>query len=829
MIELRQIRTFIPPGQSTPELFEKGLEPAIYFKNLDHVVESYQDTVDSLPIDERHNLYVTLNDVDPEKSRRKESWLNHRIMFFDIDDVSEADKPKYEHYIKAISSAIKVSPENLVATETGGGFHIVFELKKPITDKKWFEDHDVNYQILCMNADSALQEAKLTGKCDRQVFSVNRMFRLPGTISKKPGRPDRAVKLVQSGTGTVEWDIQKATGLPNLMPEKDFMSDTELSYIKIDAGEVEKGCSYLNWAIERPNELSEPQWYAVLSIIGRLPEPEEKAHLYSKGHRDYSPTKTLRKLEQATTSAGPRTCDNINRLWKQCNKCPNYKKVRSPIAIKGENFIATAHSGFHTISPKGQLIPQYDDLRKYYDQEQPYINSAGIHYKFKDSKWQEISDAYIDQYAERKFRPSPKNNMCAEFRGKVKRTNLRDTDWFSKNTDRRVNFQNGVLDIDTMELTPHDPSFGFQDTLAFDYEPGADCPLFRRMLDRVTCGDTSKQTVLMEFLGYCLSNDEPRADKLLVLTGEGQNGKSRFLNIWKAMGGSGVRSLGISELANPFMLQRIDGALFNISEEVPSFTKKSFWEIMKNLTTGGTITVSRKFKDPYDFNNKAKFIMTCNRLPQGADQNHGYFRRLIIVDFDALFTDDDEMINNKTIFPIERDIDSRIIETEMSGVANIALKMYHRLKANNYEFTKSEAIDAAVREYREDLDSVGRWCEEHIELGETSMDSNCLDAVVEVEGGPMVLAEEMREDYARWCVKNGERPLATKGFVKKFNEFIHRQGGFLADHVNPSVSSNHGETDFRGQKVVKMRARIDGARKVGYRGIIYGSSTSDDY
>ena len=819
VLELRQIRTFIPKGQTEPEAFDKGFTPAVYFDDINDLLKNYEKILTAIEEKERYNLYVTCNEVDPKESGRAASWVKQELIMWDIDDVLDSDKGKHEKYIEALAKSIGVKKSSLVATATGGGFHIVLRLKKPITKREYFAEQALNYQICCINIDEKFRELGLSGTLDRQVFAPNRMFRLPGTISKKPGRDPKQVTLLQGeNIEPMDWDIQKATGLPNLMPEKDFMSEKELSYIKVDSSEVEAGCSFIQYAKQRPNEITEPMWYAVLGIVGRLEKGEEKVHEYSKGHHSYNPTKTERKLEQALKSSGPRTCDNIINLWNNCNKCPNYKKVRSPIALKGKDFIATAHSGFHTISPKGQLNPQYDDLRKYYDKEATYINTGNTHYRFDETFWVEKPDVFIDNYAECKFRPAPKNNMCTEFRGKIKRTNLREPEWFSQNTDRLINFKNGVLNIDSMELMEHSPKFGFQHQLPFNYDPNAECPEFRQMLENVTCGDASKQTVLMEFLGYALSNDEPKADKILVLTGEGQNGKSRFLNIWKMLGGPGVRALGVSEIMNPFYLQRLDGALFNIMEELPSFSKKEFWEMLKHLTTGGTITVSRKFKDPYDFQNKAKFIMTCNQLPQGADQNHGYFRRLLIVDFDATFSTE---AGN-----LDRGIDQRVISNEMPGVANIAIKMYHRLKENGYEFSKSEAIEESLRRYRQTLDSVHRWGEEYIELGETTREGSHLDAVATTENGCAVVIEEMRSDYAIWCQKNGEKPVATKIFSKRLMDFIHTLGKIsYRDSVHPSGTK---EVDG-GHDVCKFRARVNGARKLCISGIVYGMDSECEF
>lgn len=799
MLELRRIRTYTPDGATDTEAVEKSFKPQIYFKDLNDFLKNHEDCIQALPSHERFNLYVTCNQVKEDVEKRVENWLAQDLIMWDVDDVEDSDKQKHEQYLSVIAKVLGVKEHNLVLIKTGGGFHIVMQLKKAITDKQWFQKYSLDYQVLCAQIDDSLLDSGLSGALDTQVFAPNRMFRAPSSISKKPGRKDEIVEYLNpvEVVEAVDWDIQKATGLPVLDPKKDFLSEKELSYIKLDTETVKKECLFLDYCKKHPASVNEAQWYAMLSVVGRLENGESLAHEYSKGHPGYSPQKTDRKLKQALTNSGPRTCDNINKLWGGCEKCPFYKKCKSPITIKGPDFIATSHSGFHMINAKGALIPQYDDLRKFYDKKIPYKNVAGSHYRFDETKWTEVSDVYIEAYAEEQFSPPPKNTVCNEFKGKVKRTNLEDPEWFLKSTDRKISFKNGVLDIDTMELMEHSPKYGFRDSLDFDYDPEAEAHEFKKMLNNVTCGDTKMQTVLMEYLGYCMSNDQPKSDKILVLTGGGQNGKSRFLNVWKKLGGRGVKALGVSDLDNAFHLQQLDGALFNIMEEVPSFTDKNFWETMKKLATGGSVTVSRKFKDPYDFENKCKFIMTCNELPSGASQNHGFFRRLLIAEFNAIFS---EELGN-----LDTNIDQRIIENEMPGVANIALKMYHRLKNNNYQFTKSEAMERSLVAYKRDIDSVARWAEMHVEIGPASDDGTAPEWIQKSDGGSFFgVIEDMRASYAEWCKKNGEKPVATKVFTARI------------------LSQLSGRKIGTGTKEVrKTRARFNGARKYVIEGITH--------
>ena len=816
MLELRKMREWTPEGSSTPKAYDKGFEPPVYFKDLNDFKDNHEKVVAAIEENERYNLFVTCNNIVEGATSRKESWKDQNLIMWDIDGVTEGDRKKPEAYLEALSFSTGAPISSLFCISTGGGFHIVQWIKETITSRKYFDENSINYQILCINTLAKFKEMGLSGECDRAVFAPNRMFRVPGSISRKSTREDRIVSLcdrsssTQKGLTPASFNIAASTGLPQLKTEADFMSDKELSYIKVDSETVEQGCEFLKFAKECQSEVNEGQWYAMLSIIGRLESGDKLVHEYSKHHPSYSADNTTVKTTQSIEASGPRTCDNIDKLWTGCAKCPNYKKVRSPISLKGEDFIATEHSGFHTITPKGKLIPQYDDLMKFYGREGAYINSAGMHFKFDKGFWNEKERISIDAYAEQNFSPAPKNTMCSEFRGKVERTNLRDANWFGASTNRLINFKNGVLNLDTLELKEHSPEYGFKSVLPFDYDPDAQCPEFRKMLSNVCSGDPEKQNVLMEFLGYGISNDEPKADKILVLTGEGQNGKSRFLNVWKALGGTGTRYLSATDVMNPFMLQRLDGGLFNIMEELPSFQKKEFWELMKHLTTGGQLTVSRKFKDPYEFHNKAKMIMTCNTLPQGAEQNHGYFRRLLIVPFEARFSSENGNI--------DKDIDARVIANEMSGVANIAIKMYHRLKANNYEFTKSKAVDKTLADYRESVDSVQRWFEEHVELDRTEAADGALDSFVNDDEGCYLILEELSNNYSNWCQSNRERPVSTRQFTSRLIQYlVDTKKISFDDRINPKHSKL-----VNGQHVViKKRARVTGGRKVVIGGLRY--------
>lgn len=806
MLQIRKIREFIPKGETDSAKYDKPLDPDLVFKDIKELLSALPETIEKVPTTERYNLYVTLWEQSTVAGEReKKVWSHQDLLMFDIDgiDAEARDAATDEAYLNILAKLLNVSPNAIVQIFSGGGYHFLVRLKAPIKDADYFKSNQIYYQVLCSRINDALRDKGLMGEADANVFAPNRMFRLPLTQNIKPNRPKIWVKLLQGGTTEPQdIDLQKISGLP-LLTEKDFMSERELSYIKVDSATIPQECEFLKWTYSHQQEMSEPQWYAMLSIVGRLDKGKELVHDYSRRHPSYSATQTDRKTEQSIRASGPRTCESINTLWGNCKSCPHYKKLRSPISIKGEDFIATEHSGFHAVSAKGKLSPQYDDLRKYYGQATPYKNIADIHYRYINTCWEDHPDVYIDNFAEKHFYPKPGNTMRNEFRGKVKCTNLEHPDFFTKTTHRKLNLANGVLNIDTRELHPHDPSFGFKATLPFNYDPKASCPTFQKMLESVTCGDVSMQRTLLQYFGYCISNDEPRADKILVLTGEGQNGKSRFINVVRAIGGCAVTNLGVRDIQNPFHLQKLDGALFNILEEVPSFTDKNFWETMKSLIAGGSATVSRKFKDAFDFSNKAKFIMTCNELPKGATPNHGYFRRLLIVPFNATFSHE---AGN-----IDVTIDSRVIANELPGVLNLLLDGYDELVRNEYQFPKSEAVAKVLEDYKSDLDPVTEWINDTLRRGapeavdETTPEWLVLDG----NGTPCVDVEELRKNYAAWAESVGEKPVDIRLFCKRLYT------AFKSDEVKAQDLPSTGQILGR---VVHCRIRLNGAR----RRLMYG-------
>jgi len=770
MLQVRKIREFIPRGAKEPEKFDAPMSPDIIVSYIGDLFTKTKEILEQIPPKEHWNLFYTLGHTEgktPEE-RKNRTWARQDVIPFDIDDITIGPDGMHDpRYIKALSESLGVDLTKSVTMFSGNGLQILIKPNFEITDVHWFKKNSKYYLALCSKINDKLLEYGLEGEADPSAFAPNRLFRLPLTINKKPGFPEREAVCVYANLETIEWDLQVASGMP-LIDESETVTEKELSYFKVDSKAVLDGCEFLKHIKVNGDSASEPEWYAADSILARLDNGSALIHEWSSTHPSYSSHAVDRKIEQSLQASGPRTCENINSYWGKCQSCKHYKKVGSPISIRGASFIATQDTGFHRLGKRGAIVPQYEDLRRYYYQRENYINCNSVHYRWQAQHYLELPDVWIENYAQEHFSPTADNKKRSEFKGLVRATNIKPQDFFTTTTNRKLNLSNGVLDIDTMELTPNDPKYGFRSILPFPFDPQAKAPTFQTMLTNVTQDDQSLQSILLEFMGYALSSDQCRADKILILTGEGQNGKSRFLNILRALGGSGVTSLGVRDLQNAFHRQGLDGALFNVMEEVPPFSDQNVWEDLKALATGSLVTASKKFKDAYNFENKAKLIMTCNSLPKGTDPTHGYYRRLLIVPFEARFSAEDGNL--------DVNIDQRVIDNELPGVLNMVLEGYKRLKTNEYQFSRAVAVERALEAYKLETDNVSRWACEFLALGQPEDIKGAPVWMVKTSSGEVVaVVGDMHKDYAVWADSEGERPVSNVHFARRLKMWIEAE------------------------------------------------------
>jgi len=754
------------------------------------------DVVAMVPEDERYNLFYTLAHCKDGDRAREFSVLKN--IAFDVDGIENFDVSMCDSVADIICDFLGYASSSAYVSCSGNGVHVIFDLQ----EKDWFlstdrfKDLRAHYKAVCVDLSVKLVAAGFTGaRVDEKIFDAARILRLPGTKNIKGENVTKACVVRVSDGALLPLTISEVSGLAKLGAGESVSLRAVSAYPPADTEAIRGpgGCGFIRYAEENQQSISEPEWYAYISVMSRISKEHTKCveliHEGSRLHPGYSAQDTDNKIEHAL-QFGPRTCKGVHDVWEgsKCRECPHFGKVVTPLLIRGENFIETEFTGFHKIiiTEDGRRKvgpPQYEDMRKFFYRERPYftvVDSMDV-FRWHDTHWEEIRQGEVEAFAQRHFKPVAKTTLTKEFSNLVTRTRQRRHAWFQDSTYKKMNFMNGVLDLQDMSFTEHSKKFGFRTVLPYAYDPEALAPRFLKFMDDIMQGHEELIELLLEFAGYSLSGDRPWYEASVTLLGHGANGKTTFVEVLKRLAGKGnFGAMSLAALENPANRLDLDTALFNISEETPhrSLADSS---LFKALVSGAMIDVKKLYSQPYMIEPRAKIWLLCNEMPKTYDMSYGMFRRMRIVPFNATFTED------------KRDphILAKLSE-ELPGILNIVLAAYKRM-TDRGSLRKSAMVEAANEEYREESDQAICWWEDHIYMG--------ADAV------------------------NDFTPTQ-----KIYNEFRHaqEQAGYknimTLDRFTKRILQKYPE--LKGRTV---RRQVDGARTRGIEGIRFGTSELESF
>ena len=305
--------------------------------------------------------------------------------------------------------------------------------------------------------------------------------------------------------------------------------------------------------------------------------------------------------------------------------------------------------------------------------------------------------------------------------------------------------KNGVFNLDTWQLENFSPDIITRNKIPVPYIKDAFHEVTDKTLSKMAVNDKKIRAILEEILGYILFRRNEFA-ATFILTGDGSNGKSSYLKvIRKLVGGNNTASLDLKELDQRFKTAELFGKLVNIGDDISKgYIKES--SVFKKLSTGETLNVERKGKDPFDFTNYSKMIFSANEMPRINDYSDGLGRRLQIVPFKAKFSPEDSDYDPFIT-------DKLLSDESMQYVLNLALKSLKRLLSNK-KFTKSKAVEDELSKYQEENNPIISFVNnEDIELERG------------VVGDIYIL-------YKLYCSENGYQAISNISFSKQIKQFF---------------------------------------------------------
>jgi len=214
-----------------------------------------------------------------------------------------------------------------------------------------------------------------------------------------------------------------------------------------------------------------------------------------------------------------------------------------------------------------------------------------------------------------------------------------------------LNVQNGTLNLETLQLQPHDPGDLITKLAPVDYDPAARLERFDRFVSEVTAGRADLARCLQTSLGYALSGST-ELEKLFIWHGATtRNGKSTLAEtVLSVLGdygsilspeamGTGRNTHG--NLAATPDIAELQGVRFvNVSEPARELVLNA--AKLKAWTGGDTVSARRLHENLVSFKPSFKFFMSTNSLPTTNDRSLFDSGRVVVVPFDVHFAESEQ-------------------------------------------------------------------------------------------------------------------------------------------------------------------------------------------
>ena len=266
-----------------------------------------------------------------------------------------------------------------------------------------------------------------------------------------------------------------------------------------------------------------------------------------------------------------------------------------------------------------------------------------------------------------------------------------------------VNVLNGLLDVRTRERVPHSHEHLSPVQLPVKYDKTAKCPATEKFIGEVFPNDAA--TLAWEIAGW-LMVPYTSIQKAILLTGEGDNGKSTWLTQLTAfIGTPNTASVPLHKIeSDKFAAARLLGRLANICADLPDEHLKGT-SMFKAITGGDAISAECKFRDSFDFVPYARLVFSANSPPESDDSSHAFFRRWIVVPFELAITADTlipgDVLNARLAAP-----------AELSGLLNHALDGLERIREQK-GFTEPKSVREAFSQFRATTDPLAVWLDQY--------------------------------------------------------------------------------------------------------------------
>lgn len=398
---------------------------------------------------------------------------------------------------------------------------------------------------------------------------------------------------------------------------------------------------------------------------------------------------------------------------------------------------------------------RYNHVEKkwmYYDERKWCYDDTGTIYRIADSAIEFMKDEknyYISEYG-------PEDEITKAFEKHVKNSRSRKA---KKNMVEElqhhvpilpsaldnhkgiVNAPNGMINLKTGALIPHDPEMYITKILSAEYTDHVDCPQWISFLNDIFNNDEELIRYVQKAVGYSLTGSTSE-QCVFFLYGTGRNGKSTFLEVLREMMGGYITNIqpetimvrsGSGNAANSD-IARLKGARLVTSVE-PNEGMRLNEGLLKQLTGDDVVTARKLYSDEFEFKPEFKLWMATNHKPIIRGTDTGIWRRIHLIPFTVQIPE--AKIDRKLPYKLKSELPA-ILKWAIDGCM-----MWQREGLG-----MPAAVLQSVNEYRREMDVI----------------STFIDACCVVAEGESVNANKLFAVYSQWCDQYCEYRMSNTKF-----------------------------------------------------------------
>lgn len=323
-----------------------------------------------------------------------------------------------------------------------------------------------------------------------------------------------------------------------------------------------------------------------------------------------------------------------------------------------------------------------------------------------------------------------------------------------------LNCRNGMVDLRTGRLLPHDRAALCSKLANVCYDSAATCDTWDRFLDTVFAGDAELIAYVQRAVGYALTC-EVSEQCVFVLHGTGANGKTTFIEALTRVLGDYAMTTPTETLmvkngqTIPSDVARLVGARFVAASESGD-GRRLDEELVKRISGGDRMSARFMHRDWFDFWPTFKLFLAVNHKPTIRGTDNGIWRRIQLWPFSVTISKPDKQLPKKLL-------------AEASGI--LAWAVRGCLEWQRQGLNPPVTVLAATQEYRADMDVFGRF-----------LDECCVRKPTAIAH-----ARALKAAYDAWCEETGE-----------YKQSQHRLGKYLDEQGFKKGRDGRGATIWIG-------------------------------